>query len=287
MQKYLTKINGGDALIYVFFIIATAMMITMLISTKTTKLKQDKKKYFFYILIQSLLFGAFGMLLYNLKDTTMTQRFVSMQVYFLVVGTIHLLLFHMYFKKFDSKAMHTEIFIASVTAMFIAAFIAIIAGHFQQLDYFMYLAGTLLFFIIPTLTYSLFETAVSIPAKLHKRWFYPLNSKYPAPKTSEMQNIIIVNLVFQKKSNDKQIMNFKVKAPKAIDFGRLFYYFINDYNEKNSNAKINYLDENNQPYGWYFHTKPKWFGSSDYIDPDIAIDTNNIKDGETIICQRI
>ena len=181
--------------------------------------------------------------------------------------------------------MFTEVAIAFVTSLFIAGFMSIIAGVFDDLDYLTYLMATLLFFSIPTLTYVLFETAVSIPAKLHKRWFYPLNSAYPSPQASEMRNVIILNLVFQKKTNDKNIINFKVKAPRALDFGRLFYYFINDYNDKNPNDKIKHLDEKEQPYGWYFHTKPKWFGSAEYIDPELAIDTNNIKDGETIADQ--
>lgn len=167
------------------------------------------------------------------------------------------------------------------------AFVIMLVGHFQELPYMYYYLGAMLFFLIPTLCFCLFRTAISIPAKLHKRWFYPVNSKYPAPHISEMRNIIIVNLVFTKKANDSTIINFKVKAPRAFDFGKLFYYFINDYNEKNPNSQVRYLDDKNQPYGWYFYTKPKWFSSSDYIDPELAIDTNNIKDGATIICQRI
>jgi Type VI secretion system, TssN len=287
MRKYLSKIGGGEALIYVFLIVAIAMIITIFISSKTPKLKQEKKKYIIYILLQSLFFIIFGCVLYNLKDTSVYQRFVSLQVYFGLAGTIHLYLYHTYFKKFDAEKIQTEIAIVFVSALYISAFVTIIAGYFNELGYISYLAGTLLFFTIPTLTYALFEMSISIPVKLHKRWFYPLNTKYPLPQASEMRNIIILNLVFQKKEDDNQIINFKVKAPRAFDFGRLFYYFINDYNEKNPTSKINYVDSKDQPFGWYFYTKPKWFGSSDYIDPEVAIDNNNIKDGETIICQRI
>jgi hypothetical protein len=287
MRKYLSKIDGGEALIYVFIVVAITMLITILISSKTTKLKQERKKYMLYVFIQSLIFLVYAAILYNLKSTSLSQRFVALQVYFAIAGSFHLILFQTYFKKFDSKKMHTEVFIACITAMYISIFVIVIAGYFQELNYMLYLMASLLFFIIPTLTYLLYETAISVPARLHKRWFYPLNSRYPAPQASEMRNVIILNLVFQKKANDKQIINFKVKAPKAFDFGRLFYYFINDYNEKNPGAQINYLDEKEQPFGWYFYTKPKWFGSSDYIDPEIAIDTNNVQDGATIICQRI
>jgi Type VI secretion system, TssN len=287
MRRFLPKFDGGQALIYVFIIIAVAMLITVLISSKTTKLKQDKFKYFVYILVQSVFFVAFTSILFNIKDTNVRQRFVAIQTYLAIAGGVHLTLFHIYFKKFDSKKIHTEIFITLVTALYMSAFMAVIAGFFNELNYKVYLFSTFLFFVIPTLCFTLFETAISIPAKLHKRWFYPLNTKYPAPQASEMRNVIVLNLVFQKKANDKQIINFKVKAPKAFEYGRLFYYFINDYNEKNPNGKINFLDDKEQPFGWYFHTKPKWFGASEYIDPDEGIDTNNIKDGETIICQRI
>ncbi len=287
MRKYLSKIGGGEALVYVFLVVAITMIITILISSKTTKLKQEKKKYFIYILIQSFIFLVYAGILYNLKGTSLSQRFVALQIYFTIAGSFHLVLFQNYFKKFDSKKAHTEVFISCITAMYISAFLIVVAGFFQEISYLLYLAATLLFFIIPTLTFLLYETAISIPARLHKRWFYPLNSKYPPPQASEMRNIIILNLVFQKKANDKQIINFKVKAPKAFDFGRLFYYFINDYNEKNPGGQINFLDEKEQPFGWYFYTKPKWFGSSEYIDPEIAIDTNNVNDGATIICQRI
>lgn len=287
MRKYLNQIGGAETLIYIFLAIAIAMIISMFIGMKTPKFRQDKKRYFIYILVQGLMFLIFGAILYNLKETTLNIRFISLQVYFVIAGAVHLTFFHLYFKKFEAEQIYKEIFIALVTSIFLAAFLIMLVSHFQEFDYLIYTLGTLLFFLIPTFCYTLFQTAISIPAKLHKRWFYPVNTKYPSPQISEMRNVIILNLVFHKKENDTQIINFKVKAPRAFDFGKLFYYFINDYNEKNPNSQIRYLDDRNQPFGWYFYTKPKWFSSSDYIDPELAIDTNNIKDGETIICQRI
>lgn len=287
MTKYLNQINGGEVLIYIVLIIAIAMMMCVFIGLKTRELRMQKKKFFVYILIQALVFLVFAAILYNLKGTTLQMRFISLQLYMLAAGSAHLITYHLYFKKFNAKEIYIEPAIALTSAVFMVAFIVMIAGHFRELNYALYLSGAAIVFTIPTFCYSLFETAISIPAKLHKRWFYPVNSRYPAPQISDMRNIIILNLIFQKKANEKQIINFKVKAPRAFEFGRLFYYFINDYNEKNPNNRIHYLDDKNEPYGWYFYTKPKWFGSSEYIDPEIAVDTNNIKDGETIICQRI
>lgn len=287
MRKYLNYVNGGAELLYLLLIISFGLILMILIGSKIPKFRQSKKKYFLYVLLQVLVFVIFSVILYNLKDTTLNQRFISFQVYMSIAGIVHLKVFHDYFKKFEVKKFIGDVLISINTTVFIAAFMVVISKYFNDGDYIFFIVSTLIFFILPTLCYKLFEYAISIPVKLHKRWFYPLNDKYPSPKISEMRNIIILNLVFQKRANDNQIINFKVKAPRAIDFGRLFYYFINDYNEKNPNSQINFVDEKNQPYGWYFYTKPKWFSSSEYIDPELAIDTNNIKDGATIICQRI
>ncbi len=287
MTKYLNQIGGGEILVYIILIIAIAMMMCVFIGLRIKKLRLEKKKYFLYILIQGVVFLLYAAILYNLKGTTLQMRFISLQVYMLIAGTVHLIAHHLYFKKFGEKAIYNELALAVITAVFMAAFIVMIAAHFRELQYAVYLTGAAVVFILPTFCYALFETAISIPAKLHKRWFYPVNSRYPAPQISDMRNVIIVNLVFQKKASEKQIINFKVKAPRAFEFGKLFYYFINDYNEKHPNNRIHYLDEKNEPYGWYFYTKPKWFGASVYIDPELAVDTNNIIDGETIICQRI
>lgn len=287
MRRYLNQLGGGEVLLYVLLAIAVAMMLSIFVGIKVPKFRQEKKKYFVYILIQGLLFLIFGAILYNLKNTTLNARFMTTQLYMLIMGMLHVYAFRGYFKRFDTKAIYKELAVALVTAIFLSAFVIMIVVHFRELEYLLYTLGAILFFIVPTLSYILFETAVSIPAKLHKRWFYPVNTKYPSPQAADMRNIIILNFVFQKKENDKDIINFKVKAPRAFEFGKLFYYFINDYNEKNPNSQIHYIDKKGEPYGWYFYSKPKWFSASEYIDPEHAIDTNNIKDGETIICQRI
>lgn len=287
MKKYINHINGAEQLLYLLLLLVFGYALYMIIGSRVPKLKLERKKFFAYVLIQILVFVAFLLILYNLKNTSLNQRLISLQVYMTVTGIAHLKVFYDVFKKFEAKKFWQEVVIAFCVILFLAGFLVVITKYFDEIQYIFYLVSALLFFIIPMLCYQLFEYSVSIPVKLHKRWFYPLNDRYPTPKASEMRNIIILNLVFQKKEDDEQIINFKVKAPKAIDYGRLFYYFINDYNEKNPNSQINFLDAKNQPYGWYFYTKPKWFSSSEYIDPDLAIDTNNIKDGTTIICQRI
>ncbi|RZJ70713.1 TssN family type VI secretion system protein [Flavobacterium sp.] len=287
MRSYLNQFGGAEILIYVFLAVAIGLIVSIFIGSKVPKFRQDKRRYLIYMLTTGLFFLIFGAILYNLKGTTLTDRFLSVQAFMLIAGSVHLILFRNLFKRFDSKSIFKELAISFVSAIFLSAFVIATVAYFKEFTFLPYMLGTVLVFFLPTMSYTLFETAISIPVKLHKRWFYPVSKIYPDPHSSDMRNIIILNLVFQKKDGDKHIINFKVKAPRAFEFGRLFYYFINDYNEKNPNSQIHYLDSAREPYGWYFYTKPQWFSGSNYIDPDLAIDTNNLKDGQTIICQRI
>ena len=74
---------------------------------------------------------------------------------------------------------------------------------------------------------------------------------------------------FQKKLNEPHFTNFRAKAPRDMEFGQLFYYFINDYNERHPNGKIEFADKNLSAYGWIFYQKPAWYTiNTKYIDTD-------------------
>ena len=72
-----------------------------------------------------------------------------------------------------------------------------------------------------------------------------------------------------------------------MTFGKLFYYFINDYNDRNPDEKIEYLDEKNKPVDWIFYFKPKWFSSIHYIDPEETNSFNFVKENSVILCKRV
>ncbi|RAV29768.1 TssN family type VI secretion system protein [Sinomicrobium soli] len=287
MRKILDYIVTGETMTLLLIVLAVAFILSMLFAARAPKFRKKKWKYFLYVLVMGVLITAFGAVLYNLKSTTLNTRFVSFQVLMFLLGTGHLVVFHRLFARFDTEKMFQEIFMSFITALYAGCFMILVVAYFAEFRFIYYFSGSLLMFLVPTLVLILFETAVTIPARLYKRWFYPLNNKYPNPQITEMRNMILLNLVFHKKPNDRHMINFKVKAPRAMEFGRLFYYFINDYNDKHPNSQIYFKDGKNEPYGWYFHTKPRWFSSTNHIDPDESVDRNDMKDGDTIICQRI
>ncbi len=97
--------------------------------------------------------------------------------------------------------------------------------------------GQHIVFPVPWLIVHTFRRAVGIPPKILKEWYYPLGQYIDEPEDAKMRNLKVISFEFQKRTNDPHFTNFRAKAPADMDFGMLFYYFINDYNERHSNSR--------------------------------------------------
>jgi hypothetical protein len=90
-----------------------------------------------------------------------------------------------------------------------------------------------------------------------------------------------------KKETDKAPSNFRAKGPDTMKLGDLYYHFINDYNEFQSETPIQFADSDHSPYGWGFRVKPKWYQLQRILDPELTIRENRIIENTVIICERI
>jgi hypothetical protein len=125
-----------------------------------------------------------------------------------------------------------------------------------------------------------------IPERIFRKWYYPVGKEINDPLDSELVSLLVVSFVFHKKMIDPEITTFRAKAPSHMVFGRLFYYFLNDYNERHREGPIEFLDQEARPYGWVFY-KTNWLNIKRYIDPDQIITDNHIRENSVIVCQRI
>ena len=140
---------------------------------------------------------------------------------------------------------------------------------------------------IKLLFYHTFQKAIAIPPKVVRQWFYPVGEEIDEPEDSKLKNLIVISFEFQKQAGDKNVINFRAKAPRDMEFGVLFYYFINDYNIINNNSRIQFVNEFGEPQGWIFYKKPSWRSIiTRYIDVDQTIFSNHIKENDVIICTR-
>ncbi len=250
-------------------------------------LNQDKKKFLIYALLTLLTFALTGLLSAPvvLNDTPLSS-FIGIQIIMLILGMLHLYVMDKYFSIEDSNFNHELLFSILILCIGLIGFVNVI-NNFRPLLSIIFI-GASLFFIIPLIVRQLIISAYSIPVSIFKKWTYPLNSKIKDPLSHELTNPEVISFEFQKNIDDNEVTNFRVKAPMNMEFGKLFYFFINDYNERHPQSPITYLNTNSQdPYSWNFFFKPNWLGLSKHLDFSKTVAQNNIKENDIIVCQRV
>ena len=127
-----------------------------------------------------------------------------------------------------------------------------------------------------------------VPPKEFKRWLYPVNIALDEPTNKEMENPVIISFVFRKTKESKEYTTFKAKAPVGMQLGRLFYFFINDYNSRHPESAISYVDDADESVSWvFFKVKSKSLRRKEALDPDDSIYNSEIKENDILFCNRV
>ena len=72
-----------------------------------------------------------------------------------------------------------------------------------------------------------------------------------------------------------------------MNFSDWFVSFIANYNMKFEDSPIQYSNYEGEPHGWIFYTKGNFFTGKKYIDPDITIKDNKLKENIAVVAKRV
>lgn len=276
----------GLGIIIFFFIIVVALL--SLILSRAKEAGKYKNETIIYMVITALCFGVTALTgLTGLMDHVLSF-FIVIQVMILVIGILHAyFLFELIpwtsKNKFVWEFLYSFAIACLGAILFLVVFTLLL--KLQALQYVM--LSAVIWFFIPFFYVQAYHRWISIPSRIFRKWYYPVGKEIADPLDSELVSLFVISFVFHKKLNDPEITTFRAKAPSKMVFGRLFYYFINDYNERHREGPIEFLEQDNKPCGWIFHHKPNWISKKRYIDPDQIISDNRIRENSVIYCQRI
>lgn len=280
----------GDAFkvsIILFFIGSLIMILFGKLRKLFTK---NKKKAIIYALVVLISFALVGLLSSSkvLNDTVLNS-FIGVQFLFFLLGIVHVYILRTYFEDFqEDKTDFFKEFLFSIAIVCIGLIAYFnVVGHFREPFKFYFLSAATTF-LIPILFYRLYEFAFLIPVPIYKKWVYPLGVSIKDPKASELENPLVISFEFKKNRLVDDITNFRVKAPQSMEFGRLFYFFLNDYNERHPESKIEFLNSSGtKPLGWIFHYKPNWWSTLKHINFLKTVEGNGLRENHIVICHRV
>jgi hypothetical protein len=272
-------------LIIIFFILAVIVFGLVL---RSKKLKGAVFISLLYIVVTAALIGSGGFLL-NSRFLVLSDHvaFYLLNGWMFLWGVLNVFLIKKLLRWSRESGFSTGFFFSVVIALIGGILLLLV---FQISNYSTFIGidlTSLLMFILPYIFYGAFSSYLAIPVKILRKWHYPVHEHIEDPLDREMESPLVVGFEFKKKSSDKSMTTFRAKAPKEMVFGKLFYYFINDYNDRNPDEKIEYLNEEKKPIGWIFYFKPRWFRRIRYIDPEETNSFNLIVENSVIICKRV
>lgn len=281
--------NGQIFKISIGLIIVSTLI--MMLMTKLRKLfSKNKKKAIIYALVILATFALTGLLSSSkvLNDTPLNS-FFGFQFLFLLLGVLHLYVMGKYFPSLseDENEFFPEfLFTIAYLCLGLIAFVQVVNKFKSPMS--LVFMGSSIWFIVPLLVRKLYTFAMNIPVAIFNSWTFPIGKEIKDPTSEELANPKVISFEFTKSPGDVDITNFRIKAPQSMEFGKLFYFFILDYNERHPEGKIQILDENTQnPYEWVFHMKPRWWSAVKHINFNLTVAGNNIKEDNVIICRRV
>lgn len=288
MEKMITDELTKTVILLSMTVAGTLTLLVKLIIKVHGSFKPFQKATIIYLLAGFLLFSVIACLGYwsYLKD----QQFFYLlyQAYFLLLGMAHVHWMQEYLKwSGNGKALWSELLFTIIAGMLGSIGFLIVYRFFSPdgLEYNM--ATSIICFLIPWFVNQTFLSVMAIPASILKQWYYPVSEEIEEPDEDKLKNLLVISFVFQKQISDPHYTNFRAKAPVDMEMGELFYYFINDYNERHPHDKIEFINDSGEPYGWVFYKKPPFYTfQTRYIDADKTIYNSGIKENTEIICSR-
>jgi hypothetical protein len=270
-------------------LVSFASIIGLVAKKIRSSFKPFSKKAIWYLLISVAVFALTGLFIAVGLFSNYNRYFIFFQVLFLLYGGLHI---HMMQRKMDwgkdkqtfiPDLMFTFLILLAGAICFVLAYRWV---NREGLELPMMWAT--IFFIIPLFVWHGFLTALAIPPKVLNKWYYPVHEPMEDPEENKLKNMLLISFEFQKNGQDAFFTNFRAKAPVDMELGELFYYFINDYNERHPQGQILFSNGTGKPHGWMFYKKPKWYTIlTTYMDADKTIFLNRIRENDVIVCSRI
>lgn len=278
-------------LMYMGGFLGVSIALLALVKQFAAGIVEFGKKPFIYGILLALCTGVLAFAA-TYAGSDLFLVFWLMAAIFLISGILYMGLMHGKFFLYPEEGKG-KVFIGELLYMLAIMFVSIVV--FACLQYFLrdkfYLFYPVLFsiimFIVPFLVVNTFMAAFNIPAAYYTTWSYPINNPIDPPEDSGNERLVVIGFEIAKKISDGNRTFFRAKAPEEIGLGELFYHFINDYNELQSETPIQYIDAENAPVQWWFRLKTKWYQSNRILDPGLAVKHNKIKENSVIICERI
>lgn len=288
LKNHLKEFINPGIIIMLLVIIILSVIISMLLKDKVPNFKQTyKRKFYIYIGFMFIIYALVAFLGNNKLLEDISDEFICYQIFSLILGIAHTFFYRTYFNRFDKpNEFGIELLFCLITILIASIPFIIVYTLLNGTTYLYLILTHFIVFFIPTWINSTFNYMISIPPKIYVTWELPLNENAFAPLAKEEFRDLIVLKLLVRRAEGEEYSSYRVKGPIRVDFGRLFFHFVMDYNDRRPEEPIQ-VEENGLSFEWVFFLRSGFLNQTKYIDPKMPLYMNGIEENSIIVCQRV
>jgi len=266
----------------IFPIIALFLIVfAVLIGKKNFLLKNKRLMVYTLLSITALTCPALlGLLYYDF----MPYAYISLSCLYLILGLYNDKLLTW---VFDNKKIkyHTKIIYSVFQVTLSMLFFALIFNLCNELKYGILASTVILPIILVSLLVKTYDIFIHIPALVYKVWNYDATPGYSAPEDIDHSKLKVVTVELFKQAKDSEPIHINAKVPEEMLFGDWIKLLFEDYNKKSINSPIDVSE--NELQGWIFYVKSWLLTPRRYIDYELTVKENRIKEKHLIVAKRV
>ncbi|MEK6512476.1 MULTISPECIES: TssN family type VI secretion system protein [Myroides] len=270
-------------------IIIVLVLIVVFLKKKLSFIKP--KVVILYTLISGLVLALPGFLGFS-GNSFNPYWYIIASIIYLLLGIFNV---NQLLKRFQNKdtakwlTITFEVVITLICMVFGAWLFAYIFDWLSPFKGYAYISATsVIVYIIPLLFYYTYIEFLNIPFSIYKTWTYEKNKQAVDFEGIDFNKLMVINIELTKNVTDGNRFRIKAKTlSSGVSFGDWFHKVLDDYNYKNGTSMIELYNLNGDSYSWVFYVKKSIFHFRRYIDFDLDIAENNIKENDVIVCKRV
>ncbi|HEY5750121.1 MAG TPA: TssN family type VI secretion system protein [Chryseolinea sp.] len=288
MISRLKNLLDPHVLMAAVVLVILCTLTTMIFATITPAFKKKLKSHFFpYVVILMLVYALLTFLSNNKIFTGLTQMFLFHQVSALCLGVLQVRFYRSYFSEFDEDNIWKEAFFCLLAALYALVPFVVVYTFLNGPQFAFVMATHSIAFLAPTWYYMTFSKAMQIPAKILLTWDFPTTTNaFPEMLDDELRDVVILAFKVSRDNQSTDFLTLRAKAPIRVDFKRVFYHLVMDYNQEHLGQGIEPFNTT-EPYRWTFFLKGAWYQQPKFINADFTLSMNGISDNATIVCYRM
>jgi len=278
-----------DFLVPGIFITIIGFFATAFFMMKEEGKEVSVKVFIIYTVVTILTFALIGLSgLIAVADAS--YFFMGLQGAILVLGIIHVIALYRLNSWSAQDSLWQELVFTLYINMLGALIFLLVFSKLNKQGYALLFTTSFIFFLIPFLVVKCFDFMLNIPDEVYPMWYFPageVDLEIPEDVMDDESIIVVEFQMAQSVDENSEMVKSRSKLPLKLEFGRFFPIFLDQFNDRNPGSQIAFLDADKQPYGWNFYIKPKWYQTANYINPELTIRENGVKENDIIVAERV